>query len=170
MRKSALSKRKPISSWMWSISMRSISTMWKKNWSKQTSSWPISWRPMSGSLPRSQTLSRRSSTKHHENVIKSAQQHQLAPGALRHNVLNGIIEHITTVAKKTNLVPFVTFASDLFQIEVSHLFSPATNEFILILHVPMVANSNLLNLYEFLHCQFASISQQIFQSLRTADK
>jgi hypothetical protein len=57
-------------------------------------------------------------------------------------------------------VPFVTFASDLFQIEVSHLYSPATNEFTLILHVPMVAYSNLLNLYEFLplpiHFDFAA--------------
>ncbi len=39
-------------------------------------------------------------------------------------------------------MPFVTFASDLFQIEVSHLYNPAKNEFTLILHVPMVANSN----------------------------
>jgi hypothetical protein len=57
-------------------------------------------------------------------------------------------------------VPFVTFASDLIQIEVSHIYSPATNEFKLILHVPMVANSNLLNLYEFLplpiHFDFAA--------------
>ena len=61
---------------------------------------------------------------------------------------------------KKNLVPFVTFASDLFQIEVSHLYNPAKNEFTLILHVSMVANSNLLNLYEFLplpiHFDFAA--------------
>jgi hypothetical protein len=97
---------------------------------------------------------------YHENVVKSAQHHRLAPGALPHDVLDGIIEHVTAVAKKKNLVPFVTFASDLFQIEVSHLYSPATNEFTLILHVPMVANSNLLNLYEFLplpiHFDFAA--------------
>jgi hypothetical protein len=97
---------------------------------------------------------------HHENVVKSAQHHRLAPGALPHDVLDGIIEHVTAVAKKKNLVPFVTFTSDLFQIEVSHLYSPATNEFTLILHVPMVANSNLLNLYEFLplpiHFNFAA--------------
>jgi hypothetical protein len=52
------------------------------------------------------------------------------------------------------------FASDLFQIEVSHLYTPATIEFTLILHIPMVANSNLLDLYEFLplpiHFNFAS--------------
>ncbi len=49
---------------------------------------------------------------HHENVVKSAQHHRLAPGALPHDVLDGIIEHVTAVAKKKNLVPFVTFASD----------------------------------------------------------
>jgi hypothetical protein len=53
-----------------------------------------------------------------------------------------------------------SLASDLFQIEVSHLYTPATNEFTLILHIPMVANSNLLNLYEFLplpiHFDFAA--------------
>jgi hypothetical protein len=87
---------------------------------------------------------------HHENVVKLAQHHRLAPGALPHNVLDGIIDHMTAVAKKKNLIPFVTFAFDLFQIEVSHLYSPATNEFTLILHVPMVANSDLLSLYEFL--------------------
>jgi hypothetical protein len=63
------------------------------------------------------------------------------------------------VATKKNLVPFVKFASDLFQIEVSHLYMPATNKFILILRVPMVSNANLLNLYKFLslpiHFNFA---------------
>jgi hypothetical protein len=97
---------------------------------------------------------------HHENVVKSAQYHQLAPGALPHDVLDGIIEHVTIVAKKKNLVPFVTFNSDLFQIKVSHLYTPATNEFTLIQHIPMVANLNLLDLYEFLplpiHFNFVS--------------
>ncbi len=97
---------------------------------------------------------------HHKNVVKSAQHHHLAPGALPNDVSDGIIEHVTAVAKKKNLVPFITFASGLFQIEVSHLYLPATNKLTLILHVPMVANSNLLNLYEFLplpiHFDFAA--------------
>jgi hypothetical protein len=97
---------------------------------------------------------------HHENVVKSAQHHRLAPGALPHDILDGIINHVTAVTKKKNLVPFITFASDLFQIEVSHLYTPAMNEFTLILHIPMVANSNLLTLYEFLplpiHFDFAA--------------
>jgi len=97
---------------------------------------------------------------HHENVVKSAQHHQLAPGALPHDVLDGIIDHVTAVTNKKNLVPFVTFASDLFQIEVSHLYTLATDKFTLILHIPMVTNSNLLDLYKFLplpiHFNFAS--------------
>jgi len=108
---------------------------------------------------------------HHENIVISAQHHRLAPGAPPHDVLDGIIDHVMAVAKKKNLIPFVTFASDLFQIEVSHLYSPATNEFTLILHVPMMANSNLLNLYEFLplpiHFDFAaniSITPDVRQS------
>ncbi len=72
---------------------------------------------------------------HYENVVKSAQHHRLAQGALPHDVLDGIINQVTQVAQKKNLVPFVKFASDLFQIEVSHLYTPATNKFTLILHI-----------------------------------
>jgi hypothetical protein len=93
-------------------------------------------------------------------VVKSAQHHRLAPGALPHDVLDIIIHHVTQVAKRKNLVPFIKFALDLFQIEVSHLYTPAKNEFTLILHIPMVSTHNLLNLYEFLslpiHFNFAT--------------
>jgi len=96
---------------------------------------------------------------------------------------------VVNVAKRKNLVPFVKFASDLFQIEVSHLYTLATNEFTLILHIPIVANSNLLDLYEFLplpiHFNFASnisitpdvgqtnllaiVHSQSFQAISSAD-
>jgi hypothetical protein len=93
-------------------------------------------------------------------VVKLAQHHRLAPGALPLDVLDRIIDHVVNVAKKKNLVPFVKFASDLFQIEVSHLYTPAMNEFMLILHILMGANSNLLDLYEFrplpIHFNFTS--------------
>jgi hypothetical protein len=83
-----------------------------------------------------------------------------APGALPHDILDRIISHVTQVSAKKNLVLFVKFASDLFQIEVTYQCTPATNEFTLILHVPMVSNSNLLKLYEFLplpiHFNFAT--------------
>jgi hypothetical protein len=60
---------------------------------------------------------------YHKNVVKLAQHHRLAPGALPHDNLVSIIAHIVEVAVKKNLVPFMRFASDLFQIEVSHLFT-----------------------------------------------
>jgi hypothetical protein len=87
---------------------------------------------------------------HHENVVKSAQHHRLAPGALPHDVLDEILNHTLTVAKKRNLVSFVNYASDLFQVEVSHLFNPKTLQFTLLVHIPLVSNTNLLDLYEFL--------------------
>ena len=87
---------------------------------------------------------------HHENVVKSAQHHRLAPGALPHDVLDEILNHTLAVAKKRNMVSFVNYASDLFQVEVSHLYDPKTMQFTLIVHIPLVSNSNLLELYEFL--------------------
>jgi hypothetical protein len=87
---------------------------------------------------------------HHENMVKSAQCHRLAPGALPHNVLNKILDHTLTVAKKQNLVSFVNYKSDLFQVEVSHLYNPKTMECRLMVHIPLVSNANLLELNEFL--------------------
>jgi len=78
------------------------------------------------------------------------QHHRLAPGALPHNVLDGILNHTLSVAKKRNMVSFVNYASDLFQVEVSHLYDPNTLQFTLIVHIPLVLNANLLELYEFL--------------------
>jgi hypothetical protein len=87
---------------------------------------------------------------HHKNVIKSAQHHRLAPGALPHDVLDEILNHTLSLARKRNMVSFVNYASDLFQVEVSHLFYPKTLQFTLIGHIPLVSNANLLELYEFL--------------------
>ncbi len=44
---------------------------------------------------------------HYKNLVKSAQHHRLAPGALPHDVLDGIMEHVLGIAQKKNLVPFV---------------------------------------------------------------
>jgi hypothetical protein len=87
---------------------------------------------------------------HHENIVKSAQHHRLAPGALPHDVLDEILNHTLSVAKKQNMVSFVNYASDLFQVEVSHLFDPKTLQFTLIEHIPLVSNDNLMELYKFL--------------------
>ena len=87
---------------------------------------------------------------HHENMVKSAQHHRLAPGALPHDVLDEILNHTLAVAKKRNMVSFVNYTSDLFQVEVSHLYDLKTLQFTLIVHIPLVSNTNLLELYEFL--------------------
>jgi hypothetical protein len=80
---------------------------------------------------------------HHENVIKSA------PGALLHDILDEILKHSLSVVRKRNMVSFVNYASDFFQVEVSHLYDSLL-QFTLIVHIPPVSNANLLDLYEFL--------------------
>jgi hypothetical protein len=87
---------------------------------------------------------------HHINLVKSAQHHRLAPGTLPRNVLDEILNHTLSVARKRNMVSFVNYTSDLFQVEVSHLYDPKTLQFTLIVHIPLVSNANLLELYEFL--------------------
>jgi hypothetical protein len=54
------------------------------------------------------------------------------------------------VARKCNLGPFFNYTSDLFQIKVSHLYNPFSMEFTHILHIPMVSNANLLDLFKIL--------------------
>ncbi len=87
---------------------------------------------------------------HHKNVVKSAQHHRLAPGALPHDVLDEILNQTLAVVRKRNMVAFVNYTSDLFQVEVSHLYDPKTLQFTPIVHIPLVSNANLLELYEFL--------------------
>ncbi len=79
----------------------------------------------------------------HENIGKLAQHHHLAPGALPHDILYEILNHTLTVAKKCNLVSFINYALDIFQVEVSHLYDP------------MPTCSSCMN---FCHSQFISTS------------
>jgi len=61
-------------------------------------------------------------------------------------------------------LPFEQFASDLFQIEVSHLYTPASNEFMLILHIPIISWINT----NFYRSKFTSTLQQTFWLLHTS--
>jgi hypothetical protein len=45
---------------------------------------------------------------------------------LPHDVLDEILNHTLTVANKHNLVSFVNYPFDLFQVEVSHLYDAKT--------------------------------------------
>jgi hypothetical protein len=44
---------------------------------------------------------------HHENVVKLDEHHRLAPGALPDNVLDEILNHTLSAARKRNMVCFV---------------------------------------------------------------
>jgi hypothetical protein len=104
---------------------------------------------------------------HHKNVVKSAQHHRLAPGALPHNVLDEILNHTLSVARKRNMVSFVNYASDLFQVEVSHQFNHKTLHFTFIVHIPLVSKLTCSRSTNSCCCQSTSTSLQMFQSLRT---
>jgi hypothetical protein len=66
---------------------------------------------------------------HHKNVFKSAQHHPLAPSALSRDDLDEVLNHTLSVARKWNMVSLVNYASDLFQMELSHLYNPKTLQF-----------------------------------------
>jgi hypothetical protein len=44
---------------------------------------------------------------HHENVVKLAQHHWLAPGAKPLDIIDQILNHTLNLACKCNLVPFI---------------------------------------------------------------
>ncbi len=156
-------KRKKLTWYLtWYIYTKNICTTWKRNWINQTNLADLLKSNIWFSSKVTDAIEKKfqSVVQHHKNVVKSAQHHRLALGALLHDVMDGIISHVVQVAKKKNLIQFVKFASVLFQFEISHLYTWATNKFTLILHIPMVSNTNLLNLYEFLplpiHFNFAT--------------
>jgi hypothetical protein len=119
---------------MWSIYLKNTCIIWMKTGTNPNIIGWTSWIQHLVSVTKAIEKKFQLVIHHHENIIKSAQHHWLAPRALPHNILDSIIFHVVQFAAKKNLVPF---APDLFQIEVSHLYTPATNEFTLILHVPM---------------------------------
>ncbi len=75
---------------------KDICTTWKKNLTEQTNSWRICWNQTYGSLKKVMDPIEKkiqSVVHDHENVVKLAQHHRLAPGTLPHDVLDGIISH-----------------------------------------------------------------------------
>ncbi len=83
-------------------------------------------------------------------MVKLAQHHRLGPRALPHNTLDSILSHTLDIDEKKYLVYIVNYLMDINQIEVSHMYTLAEKQFMLILNIPMVSNTNLLDLYKFL--------------------
>lgn len=85
-----------------------------------------------------------------EQIIVTAHNQKLVPGALSTDILNTIIQHIKDVTSKNNFHNFVHQPLDLYKLEVSFIHRQEKETVIIILHVPFVKADNLLLLYEFI--------------------
>jgi len=85
-----------------------------------------------------------------KDVIASAMNHRLAPGAVHISALEAIISHTSEVAQKKGFITFLHSPADLYQVEVSSVYHPATQTFALILHVPMVHPDNLMEMKQYI--------------------
>ena len=82
------------------------------------------------------------------NLVQQAQNKRLSVDLLTPKTLKQVFEHLQNQAEQSKLELLITKPSDLFQIETSYLHTNKT--LTLILHVPMVAEENKLNLLQFI--------------------
>jgi hypothetical protein len=82
------------------------------------------------------------------NLVQQAQNKRLSVDLLTPKTLKLVLEHLQNQAELSNLELLISKPSDLFQIDTSYLHSNKT--LTLILHVPMVAEENKLNLLQFI--------------------
>ena len=84
------------------------------------------------------------------NAVAAAQYQRLSPDVLSGEDLQSLYDLIVSHAKENSCTLFIDKPSDLFQIELSHLYDNNTRTLNLFLHVPMVKNNNHLVLKEYL--------------------
>ena len=82
------------------------------------------------------------------NMVQQAQNRRLSVDLLTPETLKQLYQHLENQAEQQKLELLISKPSDLFQIETSYLHSNKTVT--LILHVPMVAEDNKLNLLQFI--------------------
>jgi hypothetical protein len=82
------------------------------------------------------------------NMVQQAQNKRLSVDLLTPDTLKQVFNHLQDQADKQGLELLITQPSDLFQIDTSYLHGNKTVT--LILHVPMVAEDNKLNLLQFI--------------------
>ncbi len=82
------------------------------------------------------------------NLVQQAQNKKLSVDLLTPKTLKLVFEHLQNQAEQSNLELLISKPSDLFQIETIYLHANKT--LTLILHVPMVAEENKLNLLQFI--------------------
>ena len=84
-----------------------------------------------------------------ERLIHTAYNNKLSPGALHHEALLEIVKYVNEIAANSELMSFIHQPSDLFLVETSYVYKPDEKIFVLVMHVPLVAPQNLMQLYEF---------------------
>ena len=84
------------------------------------------------------------------DAVTSAQSQRLSPKMLSGDDLERLYQVIQTHAQEHECNLFIDKPSDLFQVEVSHLYNNSTQTFFIFLHVPMVKHQNHLVLKEYL--------------------
>jgi hypothetical protein len=82
------------------------------------------------------------------NMVQQAQNKRLSVDLLTPDTLKQVFNHLQDQAEKQGLELLITQPSDLFQIDTSYMHGNKTVT--LILHVPMVAEDNKLNLLQFI--------------------
>ena len=82
------------------------------------------------------------------NMVQQAQNKRLSVDLLTAQTLTDLFDHLQDQADKQDLTLLISQPSDLFQIDTSYLHGNKTVT--LILHVPMVAENNKLNLLQFI--------------------
>ena len=85
-----------------------------------------------------------------ERLIHTAYNNKLSPGALHHEALLEIVKYVNEIAANSELMSFIHQPSDLFLVETSYVYKPDEKIFVLVMHVPLVAPQNLMQLYEFI--------------------
>jgi len=83
-------------------------------------------------------------------LIYTAYNNRLSLGVLHQEVLVEIVKYINDIALNSELLSFVHQPSDLFLVETSYIYKPDENTFMLVLHIPLVAQHNLMPLFEFI--------------------
>jgi len=84
------------------------------------------------------------------NAVTAAQYQRLSPDILSGEDLHALFKLVIAHAKTHSCNLYVDKPSDLFQVELSHLYNNVTKTLNLFLHVPMVKNNNHLVLKEYI--------------------
>lgn len=83
------------------------------------------------------------------DAVAAAQNQKLSPNLLSGEELMSLYNVLVEHAAKHECALYVYQPSDLFQVEVSHIYNADSKVFCIFLHVPMVKHKNLLVLKEY---------------------